>query len=276
MHNRVDHSIAGGVVDNEQSVYDGLIKGSEGAYYDGLDGNFASSGAQLLPDDGPDAGGQEPLDRGVKAQVFSEDDGTTVQIQSDDDMIEPGQSMPQAPPPPPAPQQQRPQQQRPQQQRPQQQRPQQQRPQQQRPQQQRPRTAFRNAAAYNQGMGPATRVSRSSPAMAPPDPSSFGIGQASGVDIAKSVINAAANVATQAVSGQPPMTLQQQQAAVAAAEAAAAPKSETPWALIGLGLLGLAGAAYVWSKSKNPPAPKPVAANVGLRRSKKKRKKGSR
>lgn len=260
-HNRVDHSISAGVVDNEQSVYDGLIKGSEGAYYDGLDGNFASSGAQLLPDDGPDAGGQEPLDRGVKAQVFSEDDGTTVQIQSDDDMIEPGQSMPQAPPPPPAPQQQRPQQQR---------------PQQQRPQQQRPRTAFRNAAAYNQGMGPATRVSRSSPAMAPPDPSSFGIGQASGVDIAKSVINAAANVATQAVSGQPPMTLQQQQAAVAAAEAAAAPKSETPWALIGLGLLGLAGAAYVWSKSKNPPAPKPVAANVGLRRSKKKRKKGNR
>ena len=29
MHNRVDHSIAGGFVDNEQSVYDGLIKGSE-------------------------------------------------------------------------------------------------------------------------------------------------------------------------------------------------------------------------------------------------------
>lgn len=260
MQNRVDHSIAGGLVDNEQAVYDGLIKGSEGAYYDGLDGNFASSGAQLLADDGPDAGGQEPLDAGVKAQVFSEDDGTTVQIQSnsDDDMIEPGQSAPQSmaapPPPPPAPAR----------------RP---APQQQRPQAQRPKTAFRNAAAYNQGMGPATRASRSSPMMAPPDPSSFGIGQASGVDIAKSVINAAAGITTQAVSGQVPMTLQQQQAQAAAAQAAAQP-SGIPWALIGLGLLGAAGAAYVWNKSKN--SPKPVAANVGMRRSSKKRKKGKR
>lgn len=265
MQNRVDHSIAGGTVDNEQAVYDGLIKGSEGAYYDGLDGNFASSGAQLLADDGPDAGGQEPLDAGVKAQVFSEDDGTTVSIQSnDDDMIEPGQSapqssLPQPPPPPPAPTKRM--------------NPQAQRPQV-RPQAQRPRPAFRNAAAFVPGTGPATRASRSSPMMAPPDPSSFGIGQASNVDIAKSVINAAAGVATQAVSGQAPMTIQQQQAAAAAM----APKSETPWALIGLSLLGIAGVAYAWNKSRSSSAaPKPVAANSGMRRSsKKKRKKGKR